>query len=231
VASVIKINVRSNAKALERSMNNLFKRQLPFAIAQGINQTAQRVADGEAANIAATFTNPTPFTKKSVGVKRARKGTPVAVVYMKDIAAKYLEPYETGGVHKLNSRALLNPKDIKLNQYGQLSRNTLATLKGRPDVFIGAVRTKNGDVINGVWQRPTDNKRVTLLNGKGKRLGRLNKVDAKTGSGHLKLLIRFGDALPVEKQLNWGKRAKQIVDVWIDRDLAAAWEQAVATAR
>jgi hypothetical protein len=31
-------------------------------------------------------------------------------VYVRDIAAGYLEPFEFGGDHKLNSSALLNPK-------------------------------------------------------------------------------------------------------------------------
>jgi hypothetical protein len=230
---MLSISVRSNAKALSRQLDAFVQKQLPFAIAQGINKTAARVAEAEKANIEQTFENPTPFTRNSVGVRKARKNSPTAIVYMKDIAAGYLKPYESGGVHKLNSRALLNPKDIKLNQYGQLSRGALSNLKGRPDIFIGPVKTKDGQVINGVWQRPTDTKRVTLLNAKGKRLGKLNKLNssANGGRGHLKLLVRFGDALPVKKQLNWGKRAKQIVDQWIDRDMAEAVAEAIKTAR
>jgi len=49
--------------------------------------------------------------------------------------------------------------------------------------------------------------------------------------GALKLLIRFGDALPVKQQLNWGKKAKQTVDQWIDRDLSTALAAARRTAR
>lgn len=227
------ISVRSNAKQLSKSLDAFMHRQLPFAIAQGINRTAARVAKGEAENIKKTFANPTPFTQKSIGVRKARKAAPTAIVYVKDIAAAYLKPYESGGVHKLASRALLNPKDIKLNSFGQLTRGTLKNLKGRPDVFVGVVKTADGQTINGVWQRPTDKKRVTLLNAKGKRLGKIHKLnaDANGGRGTLKLLIRFGDALPVNKQLNWGKCAKQIVDQWIDRDLADALKAANATAR
>lgn len=227
------IRVTSNARDLARGLNDFIQRQVPFAIAQGINRTAQRVAEGEEENLAGTLVNPSPFTMNSVGVKRAKKSSPTAVVYMKDIAAGYLEPFETGGVHKLNSRALLNPKNLRLNQYGQLPRGTLAALKGRPDVFIGAVKTASGETINGVWQRPTNTKRVTLLNARGKRLGKLNKLDAtqNNGRGKLKLLIRFGDALPVKQHLDWGKRAKQIVDQWIDRDLAEALGAAMRTAK
>ncbi|MFC4705514.1 hypothetical protein ACFPAA_17910 [Paraburkholderia caffeinitolerans] len=227
------IRVTSNARDLARGLNDFIQKQVPFAIAQGINRTAQRVADVERENLADTLTNPSPFTRNAVGVQRAKKGAPTAVVYMKDITASYLEPFETGGVHKLNSRALLNPKNIRLNQYGQLPRNTLAALKERPDVFIGAVKTASGETINGVWQRPTDTKRVSLLNARGKRLGKVNKLDTEQngGRGKLKLLIRFGEALPVKKRLDWGARARRTVDQWINRDLEAALSAALKTAR
>lgn len=230
---MISIQVRSNAAALQRKLDDMARKQLPFAIAQGINRTALRVQEAEIENIKRTLEHPTPFTQKSVGLRKARKTEQTAVIYMRDIAAGYLKPYETGGVHKLNSRALLNPKDIKLNQYGQLSRSTLKNLKGRPDIFIGIVKTADGGAINGVWQRPTDTKRVSLLNAKGRRLTKINKIDpdANNGRGKLKLLIRFGDALPVNKQLNWGKRAREIVKQWIDRDMADAMKDAIRTAR
>ncbi|KVS52240.1 hypothetical protein WK39_26640 [Burkholderia cepacia] len=233
MACALTISVAANARKVERGLNDLVRKQLPFAVAQGINRTAQRVAEAEAKNIVDTLANPSPFTRGSVGVKRARKSDPTAVVFMKDIAASYLKPYEVGGVHKINGRALLNPKNIRLNQYGQLPRGTLAMLKGRPDVFIGAVKTASGETINGVWQRPTNTARVTLLNARGKRLGKLNKLDAtqNNGRGRLKLLIRFGDALPVKKRLNWGDRARQIVDRWIDRDMQDALAAAMRTAR
>ena len=63
---------------------------------------------------------------------------------IRDIAASYLEPFEVGGVHKLNSSALLNPKNVKLNKHGNLPRNELSQLKSKDNVFIGGV--------SGVWQ-------------------------------------------------------------------------------
>ena len=62
------------------------------------------------------------------------------------MAAQYLDPYETGGVHGLGGKVLLNPKDIPLNQYEQLSNRVLAKLKARPDIVIGPVKTKKGVV-------------------------------------------------------------------------------------
>jgi hypothetical protein len=142
---------------------------------------------------------------------------------MKDITAKYLAPYESGGVHVLPSKALLNPKDIKLDQYGQLPKSTLARLKARPDIFIGPVTTKAG-IVNGVWQRSTSPN--AKVKGRG---GRVLRGANKTG--RLKLLIRFGDALPVRKQLRFGLTAKRIVDAKLAPAFAEAMARAEATAR
>src|SRR5260364_230365 len=48
--------------------------------------------------------------------RAARKTQPEAVVYIRDIAASYLNPYEVGGEHKLigTGKTWLNPKDKAL---------------------------------------------------------------------------------------------------------------------
>lgn len=92
--------------------------------------------------------SPTLFTVNSVGSVGARKNNLRAKVFVRDVAAEYLEPFEFGGEHKLNSRALLNPKNIKLNKYGNMPRNKLSQLKAKPNVFVGEV---NG--VDAVWQR------------------------------------------------------------------------------
>ncbi|CAL8474567.1 hypothetical protein [Caballeronia sp. S22] len=236
---MINLKVKVDTKSIDRNLTDLVRRQIPFAKAQAINAVAERVRAGEQANFKETFRAPSPFTVNSVAVRKATKSNPVATVYVKPIAAKYLLPYETGGVHTLNSRALLNPKNVRLNRYGQLPRGMVAKLKGMPDVFVGAVRTKDGQTINGIWQRP-------FLRGKDAQLGagmtvrKRNKLlrgahpdmpkNANT-SGHLKLLVRFGNALPVNKQLKWGRLAKQIVSQHFNAELSKALAKAIATAK
>ncbi|NHR07658.1 hypothetical protein HA052_20940 [Chromobacterium haemolyticum] len=222
------ISVLTNARELQRKLGAVARKQLPFATAQALTAVAGLVQDGETKLLVERLKNPSPFTRKSVGMRGARKSNLEAMVFIKDRAARYLEPFEDGGVHRLAGRALLNPKDIKLNAYGQLSRGALAKLKARPDIFIGPVKTKKG-VVNGVWQRPTDTRRVTLLNSKGKRLSRLNK--AAEQRGHLKLLIRFGDALPVKTHLGYRERAQQIVARNFNPEFDKALANALATAR
>ncbi|PMQ04174.1 hypothetical protein DyAD56_15915 [Dyella sp. AD56] len=205
----IEISVKANVKAVTKSLSALAYKQIGFATATALTMLAKEVAITESANIAATFKKPKPFTVKSIGVHGARKDSLVAKVYVKPIAQKYLLPYETGGQHELPGRALLNPKNIRLDQYGQLTRSTLQRLKARSDVFIGPVKTAHGDV-NGVWQR----------------------IPAKRGKkASLKLLIRFGDALPVPKRLNYRSHAQMIIDRRFNAVFGAAMAKAMATAR
>jgi hypothetical protein len=236
---MIGLNIKVDSKAIERELDALARKQIPFARAQAINAVAEQVRQAEQKNIKETFREPTPFTVNSVAVKKATKANPVAIVYVKPIAAKYLLPYETGGVHQLSSRALLNPKNIRLNRYGQLPRGTLAKLKSTPDVFVGAVKTKGGQIVNGIWQRPFLRGRDAQL-GAGMSVRRRNKLlrgahpnlpkNANT-TGHLKLLVRFGDALPVNKRLGWGRLAKQIVAQHFNAELSKALQKAIATAK
>jgi len=228
---MLDIKITSNMKDVMRRIDAFTARQLPFALAQGINATAARVQAAETDNIKATFENPTPFTQKSVGLSKARKSAPVATIYIKKIAAAYLQPYEDGGVHKLNSRALLNPKDIRLNSYGQLPRATMGRLKARPDVFIGAIRTRGGQSVNGVWQRVAPKRARGATKTAPRSAVTKAQLSKESPAGRLKLLIRFGDALPVRKQLNFGATAREIVDRYFPGDFQAALAEALRTAR
>lgn len=205
----IEISVRSNVKAVSKSLSAFAYKQMPFAAATALTMLAKEVHADEKANIQRTFKHPKPFTVNAVGVKGATKATLEARVFVRPIAAKYLEPYEKGGLHVLPGRSLLNPKDIKLNQYGQLSRGTLQRLKARPDVYIGPLKTKHGE-INGVWQR----------------------VKATRGQpAHIRLLLRFGEALEVNKRLDYAARAKALVNRRFNAVFGAAMAKAIATAR
>ena len=161
---MIGLNIKVDSRAVERGLNDLMRKQIPFAKAQAINAVAECVRAAEQANLKETFRSPSPFTVNSVAVRKATKSNPVATVFVKPIAAKYLLPFENGGVHQLPGRALLNPKNVRLNRYGQLPRGMVAKLKGMPDVFIGAVKTKDGQTVNGIWQRP-------FLRGRDAQLG------------------------------------------------------------
>ena len=209
MAGAFDISIRSNVKEITKTLSALAYKQVAFATAQALTALAREVQADEIQNIASTFSKPKPFTQKSVGVRGARKDTLTATVFVRPIAAKYLDPYEEGGRHVLSGRALFNPKNIRLDKYGQLPRKVLDRLKARKDVFIGPIKSKSG-TVNGVWQR----------------------VPAKRKQpAHLKLLIRFGDSLSVNKRLNYRSRAKALVDRRFNTVFAEAMSKAMASAR
>lgn len=222
----LEISVRTNLTDVERGLSDLAKRQMPYATALALTSLSKLVAADAVKNLSAKLKNPSPFTLRSVKAMAARKDNLVAKVYVMDKAAEYLEPYERGGVHKLAGKALLNPKDIALNQYGQLRKGTLAALKGRSDIFIGPVKTKKG-IVNGVWQRTAA--KATITNRKTGK-ARVSSRGVNT-SGALKLLIRFGDALAVRTHLGYHARATAMVNANFNAEMDKAMIKAMGTAR
>jgi len=216
------ISLRSNIKEISKQLSGVVSKQLKFATAIALTELAKEVMADESENIGHTFNKPKAFTKNAVGMRGARKDNLTAIVFVKPIAARYLQPYEDGGNHVLPGRALLNPKDIKLNANGQLPRGVLARLKARSDIFIGPVQTKEGPV-NGVWQRIPAAKTAAQHR---RRAAASMKVAA-----HLKLVIRFGDALPVTKKLNYRSRAAALVSRRFDQVFSNAVSKALSSAR
>ncbi len=225
----LEISIRADIKAITNSLAAMAYKQLPFAQAQAVNSLAKRVKESEVTNIKTTFPTATPFTANSVSMQKARKDNPTATVFLKDIAAQYLQPYETGGTHFLGTKkGLLVPIDQATNQYGNIPKGILASLKGRTDIFVGPVKIKSG-IINGVWQRiaTTAIKNTKIANKRGKMV-RMRKLNT---SGHLKLLIRFEDPKEVTQHLGWGSTAKSIISNNFKKDFDTAMDKALATAK
>ncbi|XTZ39562.1 hypothetical protein ACQYRI_06095 [Salmonella enterica] len=209
-------------KTLSSQLRKLQK-QIPFATAQALTAVARKIEAAERTALQRHLDNPTPFTVKSVGSRGARKDSLTATVFVRYTAAAYLEPFEFGGQHKLNGSALLNPKDIKLNKFGNLSRNKLSQLKAKPNVFIGDVGG-----VNGVWQRKKPrgqkNKKRAKRSTNGTRRDRVKQPTPK-------LLIRFGDALPVTPVLGYMERANTMAKALMPKGLSRAIDEALRNAK
>ncbi|MGE8452096.1 MAG: hypothetical protein ACN6OP_16015 [Pseudomonadales bacterium] len=226
---MINISVRFDVKALQRDLNNLARKQVPFATAQALNVVAKQVQAAERTNMAKVLDKPTPFTLNSIGVKLATKSSLTARVFVKDIAAAYLLPYEKGGKNKLNGRALLKPVGQKVNQYGNLPRNKIRQLLAKPNVFVGVVTfKKSGRTINGVWERPMagQRERTGKYGTKGDTQNRIGGV--RTG---LKLLVKFEDAHEAKQWLNYQGVARKVIAASFSRELSTAMGRAIASAK
>lgn len=215
------ISVRSNVQAVSRCLSALAYRELPFAEARTVTELAKLAADAEKAAMPQVFDNPTPFTVNSLAVQPARKGMPIARVYIRDKAAQYLAPYEFGGVQFLGAKpANLVPVAAVANQYGNLPRNTIRRYMGRPDVFLGPVKTARGEVY-GLWQRPTPEPAPS------KRRRKKDRMVNTTGK--LKLLVSFTAPVETKKRLGFGDRAQAVVSANFDRVFGAELAKAVAS--
>jgi hypothetical protein len=203
------ISVRADVRKISRALDGVARKQIPFATAQAINATAEKLRIAQRANMSKVLDEPTPFTLNAIAIKKATKSNPTAIVYVKPVAAAYLMPYETGGLNKLNSAALLKPVGAKVNQYGNLPRNLVKRLAAKPNTFVGKVKTKSG-VVDGVWQRTKKTR--------GKQSG-------------LKLMVRFEDAHEAKQRLNYRALAQRIVPAMIGTELTIAMAKALATAR
>ncbi len=213
----------ANLTDLSNQLRTL-RKQIPFATAQAMTAVVRKIEDAQKVAMQRNLDNPTPFTVKSVRSKGARKTDLKAKVFVMNTAAAYLEPFETSGVHKLNGSALLNPKDIKLNKYGNLPRNKLSSLKSKENTFIGDISG-----VNGVWQR-----RKAKKGKKGRK--RLQRSPNGTRRDRKKqpmpkLLIRFGDALPVEPVLGYQDRAMKMTQALLPQEINRAIAEAIRTAR
>ncbi|HBV2560139.1 TPA: hypothetical protein MIR06_23500 [Klebsiella pneumoniae] len=208
-------------KDLSRQLQTLQK-QIPYATAQAMTAVVRQIAAAQKVALGRKLESPTPFTVNAVGSSGARKNDLRAKVYVRDIAAGYLEPFEFGGDHKLNSSALLNPKNIKLNKYGNMPRNKLSQLKAKPNVFVGEV---NG--VDAVWQRRKPKK------AKKKRARRSANGTRrpKRKQRAPKLLVRFGDALPVTPTLDYMNRSRSMAAGLMPGALSRAIEEAIRTAK
>ena len=213
-------SVKVETGAATRMLTELQRKQIPFAASRALNQVAFELQLHERLSIKQTFKTPRPFTQRSVLVTQARKTNLSATVFIRPEVARYLAPYEFGGVHVVPGKAQLVPINLRLDQYGQLTKATLAKLNEASHekdsgVFFGRV----GKTV-GYWMRlkppaaPTTKRRGKTIYGPVKPPPRL------------KLLGEIEHPVEVHGHLDFEKTAREIVhDNWPD-----AFERAIASA-
>ncbi|SHJ68737.1 hypothetical protein SAMN02745194_03121 [Roseomonas rosea] len=153
--------VKADFEPVTRGLDDLAKRQVPFATARALTSVAQTAAVANRRALPSVFDRPTPFTMNAFGVQAARKGKPVARVFVKDKQAEYLKLQETGGTRQPErsrqggtgkGQAIVIPRAIKRNAFGNMARGALASVKRRKDTFIG--KTPGG--TGGFFRRMAD---------------------------------------------------------------------------
>ena len=215
--------MRADVAAFARQLDDVMRRQLPFAVARALTETAKKAADAERDEMRRSLDRPTPFTLRAIAVRPATKANQTAVVYIQPLQAAYLAPVIRGGQQALgDKRAILSPKNVRLDAYGNIPRGLLARLRARPDILIGVVTFADGRRIDGVWQLPPGETRGGGRTGRGITGGRRKGW---------KLLIRFADPVKISARYRFGAASTATARREFPSELRAAMAQAVATAR
>ncbi len=198
------IGVTSNVRAFRRELDRQQK-QANFAVALGLTRTAQDVKRDTERHIEQVFDRPTPFTKRGVFIRPARKSDarPTAIVGIKDKQAEYLSIQQEGGVEYPEGKAFVIPVKQRRNKYGNLPRRAVQRLLRKPNTFSGEV---NG--IGGIWQRTK-----------------------RRGGRKLKLLIAYEQETRYSPIFGFYRNAREATIRVINRNMRRAVEEALRTRR
>lgn len=197
------ISVKSNVDAVRKNLTDIAKKQLPFAVAKGLTATAKDAQSELARALPTQLDRPTPFTMRAFAVKPATKSMPVASVFVRPDQWKYLTYQFEGGDRKPLGRALVMPKSVKLNQFGNMQRRAIKQLLAKKNVFSG--------VINGVP-------------------GIYLRKKSVTGTS-LQLLVGYANQARYHRRYPFREIAEGAISATFNRYLQRALDEALASAR
>lgn len=207
---------------LMSNMDDISRQQIPFALAKALTATAKQVQAAENAGVARSFDRPTPFTKKAFAISPATKHELVARVFAKDVQNEYLLPQVEGGTRGFktfeekfasgsDAKVALPGAAVKLNQYGNMSKAKILQIardlnsSGNAKRFFKGV-PKGSDLPDGIYARVNNNTSIAPL-------------------------MVFATEAVYKKRFDFSAIAKEEVTARFEQNMAAAWSQAIRTAR
>ena len=146
----MKLSMTVKKNSFLESLDNVAKKQIPFAGMMALNATAFKIRADEQRAMDKHLDKPIPFTKRGVRVRKANKRKLVATVYLIEKVANYMKYSVAGGTKRPAKKALLVPIAQRRNKYGNVPRTTIKRLKNNPKIFFGKPR---GRATAGVYQR------------------------------------------------------------------------------
>jgi len=204
------LEISADFDRLERALTDVALRQLPFATAMALNDTAKDVQEAEEQELVEELDKPTPFTRRGVYVQRASKRRLSARVGIKRIQAGYLNLQVTGGTRKPKGRALVVPVKARLNKYGNMPKGSVGRTAARKNTFVaGRGRSGTKHLRAGIYQRPAKSAR----------------------SQSPKLLIAFEPRAKYKSRIKFRPVAADVARVRFPNHLPRRLKQALATAK
>lgn len=231
----MQFNVSSNVAEWTRALDGFTARQVPFATALALNDTAEAVKVEEEAEIKKSIDRPIGFTQRGIYKTRASKSKLVVEVGVRPIQAGYLVWQIKGGTRGPKRRAIPVPVGIVRNSYGNMPKGALAKLLAQPDVFIASDGSpKTSHLPPGIYKRGKRGNRKGGTTGRGGGYGTLGNNWQGKGKKRstVTMLVAFEssatyDAKPFDFYGAADKKAKAEFRANLERRLA----EAIRTAR
>ena len=204
---MIKVTSTFDAKAWEAKV----KKQTAYATAVAINAAAKAVQQESSQALERELDRPTPFTKdpkRAMFLSYARAPAKMfADVGFRDIQSAYLMYQFAGGTRRPKNKALRIPAQIRLNQYGNLPKDTIKKL-------VAQSKRKKGLIFYG---QPSPG----LPPGLWRRVGKT-----------LEPVIMFpARAAKYRKRFDWFKWATTLAKRELPKQIDIALRYALSTAR
>lgn len=245
---MFKVDMSLDAFPVSAGMQELERKHVPFVMARTATLLAQRVKKGTITVMQKRLDRPTPTTLNSLFVKMATKAR-AAEVYFKDSWASgipadtYLQQAVGGGLrpHKRFEKSLIArgimrsgqfavPTTAFMNQYGNVSRGTmLKILSG-----LGAAESTRGYQANASGSARSRRKGNAHRFFSGEVDGTQGVWERKSmGMGDaVRPVFIFSDSAPRYRTIfPFFKIGQNIVNANYQADAAAAWAEAMASAR
>ena len=151
------LSVSSDVKKLSRSLDQKFKRQIPFITSVALNSTAFDARQAVQKSLPQILDRPSTYTVKSVQVLKSSKRKLVSAVGFASrtfgklprnagiAPAEYIKRLIAGGVRqKKTTRGIPVPVNARLNKFGNLSRNYLKNKVEASRSFIATIKGTEG---------------------------------------------------------------------------------------
>lgn len=237
------ITVRiEGVERLRRRLDDMQRRQIPFATARALTLTAKAVEARVQRDMAEAFVSPSPYVKRATFATSATKTNLTAIVGLKDAKpaggtapAVLLKEHFTGGLrgNKPFEKAIaalgVIPRGfravpgagVKLDAYGNPSRKEIGEMLGvlRTRIQVFKKRGKRMDLV-GYFVIPVG-ARSHLEPGIYKRVAR----------GVIKPMFLFVPRAAYRKVIDLARSAREVVARDFNRNFASAFAEAMRTAR
>lgn len=258
---MLTVSVKSDIDRAIQGLDDIQRRQIPFATALALTRTAQKVRNAEYAELKAKIDRPTQYTLNSLFITPAKRTNLTARVWLKDEAGKggtpankYLGPTVFGGDRNLkrfevalyragilpNGMATVPGAGVTLDGFGNFPRPLLTQILSYFRAFgEQGYRANITDKRKRALAKGNRKKNIrgfayfVLRSPRGKLLpGIYRRTDLGAFGSEVRPILIFVPDIPnYERRIDWYGVARKTQDAVFDLEFARAVREALATAR